>query len=264
MDATTLKQLLEAVSSSELSVAEAFSQLQTLPFADSQDGRIDHHRAIRRGFPEVIFGQYKTPEQAANIFHTLSQQHDTVLCTRITEAHAHAIAQLVPESTYVPEANLVFAAPSSIPNRGRGTVLVICAGTADLPVAREALWTSRLMGNHTELLSDVGVAGLHRILAELPIIRDAEVVIVVAGMEGALPSVVGGLSDRPLIAVPTSVGYGASQGGWAALLGMLSSCAAGITVVNIDNGFGAAYAASLANRKREQPSTPPPSIQLDT
>lgn len=264
MDRSTLTQLLSAVQQSEVSVEEALSHLQQLPFSDLPEARLDHHRALRRGFPEVIYGEKKTPEQVATLFKALKQKHSTVLCTRIRDDHAQATLEQTPEAIYHKQARLLFYAPPEIANRGRGKILVICAGTADLPIAEEALWTTRLMGNEVELLTDVGVAGLHRTLREIPRIRQASVVIVVAGMEGALPSVIGGLTDRPVIAVPTSVGYGTSQGGWAALLGMLSSCTAGITVVNIDNGFGAGYAAALMNRSHtEEAQAPLISIQTE-
>lgn len=262
MDKRHLLELLEAVQRNELSTADALHRLQTLPFADSAAARIDHHRALRRGFPEVIYGQFKTPEQVASIFEQLVAKHDIVLCTRATQEHAQATKAIAPQSTYDGLSQCLYQAPEAIPNRGRGKILVLCAGTTDLPVAKEAVLTAQLMGNHVELQADVGVAGLHRILAEIPRLREAEVVIVVAGMEGALPSVVGGLTDRPVIAVPTSIGYGVSQGGWAALVGMLSACTSGITVVNINNGFGAGYAASLINRRRSETNPLPNTISI--
>lgn len=216
----------------------------------SDAGRLDLDRARRRGFPEVIFGHRKTPEQVATLFSDLGARNDVVLCTRVNEAQVAATKAVFPACQHDPVARALFFERSPVADRGRGEVLVVAAGTTDLPTAQEALLTARLMGNRVEMLFDVGVAGLHRLLSVMERIKQAEIVIVVAGMEGALPSVLGGLCDRPIIAVPTSVGLGTGADGSAALHSMLNSCVAGLTVVNIDNGFGAGYAASLMNRKR--------------
>ena len=245
-----IRSVLELVRQDALSVEEAYERLRHFPYAQLTEGRVDHHRALRRGFPEVIFGQGKTPTQVLAIFGELALHHAIVLCTRADRTQADAVQSAFPDAVFDEKARCLYRAPAEIPIRGRGEILVVAAGTSDLPVAQEALLTARLMGNRVSMLVDVGVAGLHRLLAEIERLRQAEILIVVAGMEGALPSVVAGLTDRPLIAVPTSIGYGVGAGGIAALLSMLTSCAAGVTVVNIDNGFGAAYAASLMNRLR--------------
>ena len=257
MDERILRQLLDGVGAGSVSVEDAVQRIKTLPYDVTGDARLDKHRALRRGFPEVILGEGKTPEQVAHLFARLHQEYDVVLCTRATPEQVEATREQTPHCIYDPLARVLFVAPEDITDRGRGKVCVVSAGTADLRVAREALWTAALMGNSVELIQDVGVAGLQRLLGVLEQIRAAEIVIVVAGMEGALPSVVAGLCDRPIVAVPASVGYGSGKGGWPALLAMLNSCAAGITVVNIDNGFGAGYAASLANRHRLMPESAP-------
>lgn len=251
MDKEDIYQLLVKVKDGQVSPEDATAQMEDLPFEKLSSGRLDHHRALRRGFPEVICGQGKTPEQVAELFLHLSEKNDVVLCTRIEEKHYAATKEKVPNCQYDPVAGALFLEPAEITDRGRGQILVVAAGTADLPVAREALLTARLMGNQVELLIDVGVAGLQRLLSVMDQIKAAEVVIAIAGMEGAMPSVMGGLCDRPIIAVPTSIGFGTGEKGYAALLSMLNSCVAGLTVVNIDNGFGAGYAAALINRKRE-------------
>lgn len=219
-----------------------------MPYEDLGFAKPDHHRSIRQGFPEVILAEGKTSEQIAAIAKCLSDQNQNVLVTRVAPDQVEGIQGALPSFRYHPEARAGTVVRRKIRVRGRGTILVVSAGTADLPVSEEALLTASLMGNRVDLLADVGVAGIHRLLENQTQLMAASVIIVVAGMEGALPSVVGGLVDRPVIAVPTSVGYGASFGGLAALLAMLNSCAAGVTVVNIDNGFGAAFAASLINR----------------
>ncbi|MCB9639259.1 MAG: nickel pincer cofactor biosynthesis protein LarB [Myxococcales bacterium] len=249
MEKQAIRQLLEQVKQEELTIDEALKRLAILPFASFEESRIDHHRALRRGFPEVIFAQGKTPEQVAKIFSHLCEHHEVVLATRVDAVQAEAVRSVVADVTYDSLARCLYRAPENLEDRGRGEILVLAAGTSDLPVAREAYLTAQLMGNRMGMLVDVGVAGLHRLLGELERVRAAEILIVVAGMEGALPSVVAGLVDRPLVAVPTSIGYGVGMGGIAALMTMLNSCAAGVTVVNIDNGFGAAYAASLMNRR---------------
>jgi NCAIR mutase (PurE)-related protein len=216
--------------------------LESLPFAT-----IDHHRALRNGYPEVIFAEGKTAEQVVEIAARIAHHGDGFLATRVPEAMRPAIAERFPNAQLNNVARTAFLAPNSPPPAGRGTVLIITAGTSDIPVAEEAAVTACALGNTVARLTDVGVAGIHRVLAQGDALAQASVVIVVAGMEGALASVVGGLVAAPVIAVPTSIGYGASFGGIAALLGMLNSCASGVTVVNIDNGFGAACAASRIN-----------------
>jgi NCAIR mutase (PurE)-related protein len=223
-------------------------QLRSLPFEDLGFAKVDHHRSLRTGLPEVIFGQGKTAEQIIEIARTLAAQSHNVLITRIDADKAERLRDAVPETSYFPAARAATIVGRKPKIVGRGTILVVAAGTSDLPVAEEAALTAELMGNVVERVHDVGVSGIHRLFAHREQLHAASVLVVVAGMEGALPSVVGGLVDRPVIAVPTSIGYGASFGGLAALLAMLNSCAAGITVVNIDNGFGAGVAAGLINR----------------
>ncbi len=224
----------------------ALDSLRTLPFEDLGFARIDHHRALREGFPEVILGLGKTPEQVAAIAGRILEQSERLLVTRATPEQYGALAAVAPDAIYHGECRAIIVERVILP-RNPG-IAVLCAGTADLPVAEEAALTADLMGNQVVRLYDVGVAGLHRLLAHLDVLNAARVLVVVAGMEGALPSVVGGLVGVPVIAVPTSIGYGASFHGLAALLGMLNSCAAGVSVVNIDNGFGAGYLAALINR----------------
>lgn len=247
MDQQKLKELLNCVAQREITVDQALEKLKTLPYEDLGFAKVDHHRSIRCGFPEVIFCEGKKPEHVAQIFYELAGIHQTVLGTRADEQAYWAVRKLCPGASYFAAARcLVYGMPEKPVFAGK--VLVISAGTADLPVAEEAAVCALAMGNPVERLFDVGVAGLHRLLDRQYLLQQAAVIIVVAGMEGALPSVVGGLTDRPVIAVPTSVGYGASFGGLAALLGMLNSCAAGVGVVNIDNGFGAAALATAINR----------------
>jgi hypothetical protein len=252
MDPRRLKALLEDVQAGRRSIDQAVDDLRHLPFRDVGGvATVDHHRHLRQGFPEVVFGEGKTAEQIALIMAELAAAGGTVLATRVSSEKAEAVRAALPAARYEPTPRLLVIEQGEWRDRGRGQVLVVSAGTADAPVAEEAAVVARLMGNRVERVNDVGVAGVHRTLAHVERLRDAEVLIVVAGMEGALPTLVGGLVDRPVIAVPTSVGYGASYGGLAALLGMMTSCAAGVTVVNIDNGFGAAVAASLINRRRD-------------
>ena len=247
MDRERLRRLLEAVREGQIAPEAALEALAVAPYVDAIDARIDLHRALRQGLPEVIYGAGKSPRQIADAARTLVAHGQPALVTRVdAEAAAQVLAEL-PGGEYVADARVVWFGPSPEP-RGHSTVVVVCAGTADLPVAREASEVARRFGNKVELLADVGVAGLHRLLDALPLLRSAKVLIVVAGMEGALPSVVAGLVAAPVIAVPTSVGYGASFGGVAALLAMLNSCAPNVAVVNIDNGFGAAALATLINR----------------
>lgn len=249
MDPNELRTLLRAFRNGDLHEDEALERLRHLPFEDVGDAVVDHHRAIRQGFPEVIFGESKSVGQIERIMVALAAKGNNILVTRIDETKALELGKAFPQARHHPEARCLTLEQKPVERRGRGTVLVVSAGTSDLPVAAEALVTLRMLGNDAEHLYDVGVAGIHRLLARREKLFSARVIIVVAGMEGALPSVVGGLVDRPVIAVPTSVGYGAAFGGIAALLGMLNSCAAGVTVVNIDNGFGAAVAASTINRE---------------
>ncbi len=249
MNVTDIKLLLEQVQSGNQSIDEALERLRHLPFEDLGDAIIDHHRSLRQGFPEVIFGANKRVDQIERIITALLAKGNNILATRLEEDKAQQLLKAFPEATWHSDARCLTIEKNPVAITGRGTILVISAGTSDIPVAAEAVVTAKIMGNHVEQLFDVGVAGLHRLLARKDLLFSASVLIVVAGMEGALPSVVGGLVNRPVIAVPTSVGYGAAFGGVAALLGMLNSCASGVTVVNIDNGFGAGYAASLMNRE---------------
>ncbi|MEN3002555.1 MAG: nickel pincer cofactor biosynthesis protein LarB [Armatimonadota bacterium] len=238
-----LRQLLQAVRAGTLSVDEALDQLRDLPYETLEFARIDHHRALRKGFPEVVFGQGKTPEQVALLVERLAAR-GRVLATRVDPAQYEAVRQRVPQAVYHPEARALtvgdFPEPPEHPYG-----VVVSAGTADLPVAQEAALTARFMGARVETLFDVGVAGIHRVLDHRALLWEARAIVVVAGMEGALASVIGGLVACPVIAVPTSVGYGAHLGGLAPLLTMLNSCAPGVCVVNIDNGFGAGYCMAL-------------------
>jgi hypothetical protein len=243
-----LRSIFERVASGALAPDAAVEAIRHLPFEDLGFAKVDHHRALRNGAPEVIYGPGKTPAQIIAIARTQLAGEQNVLVTRLEAAVAAAVTAELPMLTYDGHARAAWWRHPDTVARGRGTIVVAAAGTADLPVAEEAALTAELMGNAVERVYDVGVAGIHRLFAHHDRLREASVLIVVAGMEGALPSVVGGLVDRPLIAVPTSVGYGASFGGLAALLAMLNSCAAGVTVVNIDNGFGAGVAAALINR----------------
>ncbi|MBM4298780.1 MAG: nickel pincer cofactor biosynthesis protein LarB [Deltaproteobacteria bacterium] len=248
MDTERLVRLLERVRSGKLAVPTALAQLRHLPFEDLGFAKIDHHRALRQGFPEVVMGQGKQAKDIAAIVAAMRRHKVNILVTRLDGDKIAQLKRYRTELKFHLGARAATWVGKPIKITGKGTVLVICAGTSDIPVAEEAALTASMMGNRVEKLFDVGVAGIHRILKNRKRLEAASVLIVVAGMEGALPSVVGGLTDKPVIAVPTSVGYGASFNGLAALLGMLNSCAAGVTVVNIDNGFGAGFAASLINR----------------
>ena len=250
MDKDQIKKLLEGVHAGRIGVDEAFQSLKTLPYDDLGFAKIDTHRSIRRGFPEVIFCEGKTPEQIRDIVRKMAEHNSVILGMRASEADYHAVKEVSDSVTYHPDARAirVGAKPEAI---HQGTILIISAGTADLPVAEEAAITAESMGHRVERLYDAGVAGVHRLLGNKERLFDAKVLIVVAGMEGALPGVVGGLVDKPVIAVPTSVGYGVSFNGLSALLTMLNTCVPGIAVVNIDNGFGAGYLASLINRLGE-------------
>ncbi len=236
--------LLQQVAEGSLTPSQVLEQLALPPIEELPFATIDHHRALRQGYPEVIFAAGKTTDQVVTITERIAARGSGVLITRTSDAVREAIGGRFPAAELHAVARTAYLPPDEAPPEGRGSILIVTAGTSDLPVAEEAAVTARALGNTVERLTDVGVAGIHRLLAQSEALGRAAVVIVVAGMEGALPSVVGGLVRRPVIAVPTSVGYGASFGGIAALLGMLNSCAAGVTVVNIDNGFGAAYAAS--------------------
>ncbi len=251
MKAEQLGTLLAEVAAGRLTPDAALDRLRQLPFEDLTFARIDHHRALRQGQPEVVFCEGKTPEQVVAICERLAAMSGGFLGTRCSEAHAAAVRRAFPRAVWSPVARTVHLHPDGTPEApaDAGTILVVSAGTSDLPVAEEAAVVAEVFGHRVERLADVGVAGIHRLFASSDRLHQADVIIVVAGMEGALPSVVGGLVAVPVIAVPTSVGYGASFGGLAALLGMLNSCAAGVTVVNIDNGFGAAAAASRICRR---------------
>jgi len=248
MTPAQLRDILDRLASGGLDVDGALGAIKHLPFDDLGFARVDHHRQLRVGFPEVIFGQGKTAAQIAAIAARLAGAGQNVLVTRLDATIAAEVQQSLPELDYDPVSRTAILSVEPRRSATRGTVLVVAAGTTDLPVAEEAARTLQAFGDPVERLYDVGVSGLHRLLASKEQLTQATVLVVVAGMEGALPSVVAGLVDRPVIAVPTSVGYGASFGGLAALLAMLNSCAAGVTVVNIDNGFGAAVAASTINR----------------
>lgn len=248
MDREIVRELLAAVRGGQVSVAEALERLRFLPFEDLGYARLDHHRSLRRGLGEVIFAPGKEEDEIIEIMAHMQAQRENILVTRLSAARAAAVQARFPESTYAARAGVLTLLMHPVPPAGLGTILVLSAGTADLPVAEEAVVTARFFGNTVATAFDTGVAGLHRVLSLRAELSAARVIIVAAGMEGALPSVVAGLVDRPVIAVPTSTGYGASFGGLAALLAMLNACAAGVTVVNIDNGFGAAYAATLMNR----------------
>jgi pyridinium-3,5-biscarboxylic acid mononucleotide synthase len=242
-----LKRLFQQVKQGKVSPDDAVQKLQHLPFEDLGFAKVDHHRAIRIGMPEVIFGQGKTATHVAAIFERLAMRKNNVLATRTTKAQFEEVRSLIPAAEFHDAARCITLKQDK-KKYGKGKIAIISAGTSDIPVAEEAVVTAEIMGNEVEHLYDVGVAGIHRLLANRDVISRARVLIVCAGMEGALPSVVGGMAGVPVIAVPTSVGYGASFQGLAALLGMLNSCASNVTVVNIDNGFGAGYVASLINR----------------
>jgi NCAIR mutase (PurE)-related protein len=243
-----VRELLEDVRRGEVDTEQALEALSRMPFVDVPDARVDTHRALRNGLPEVVFAPGKTPEQIARIVRTLRESEQDVLVTRIEADVASRVEGELAGGEYSPTSRLLWYGPADVAIVGKGTIAVVSAGTSDIPVASEAVEVAQRFGNKVDSLFDVGVAGIHRLLASSDVLRSARVVIAVAGMEGALPSVVGGLVDKPVIAVPTSIGYGAAFGGIAALLGMLTSCASNVTVVNIDNGFGAAYVATLVNR----------------
>ncbi len=243
-----MREILESVASGRMTAEAALARLKHLPFEDLGFAKIDRHRDIRRGVPEVVFGESKSIDQLAQIGRGVVRARMNLIITRLSADKAGALKRRLKGLTYHPEARLAAIISDGVPRSGHGEVMIISAGTSDLPVAEEAALCAEMFGNKVQRLYDVGVAGLHRLTANLDAISRASVLIVVAGMEGALPSVVAGLLDKPVIAVPTSVGYGTAFGGIAALLGMLNTCSSGVTVVNIDNGFGAALAATLVNR----------------
>jgi NCAIR mutase (PurE)-related protein len=248
MKTEDIRKVLEQVKRGSVSINNALQKLKTLPLEDIGFATLDHHRTLRKGFPEVIWGEGKTSKQIVAIIKKMLSKKHPILVTRVDARKAASIKRALPAITYHITSRLVTLNTKNIPNSGKGTILVVSAGTSDIPVAEEALITAATMGNTVEHLYDVGVAGIHRLVEKKESLLAASVLIVVAGMEGALPSVIGGLVDKPVIAVPTSTGYGTGFGGIAALLSMLNSCASGIAVVNIDNGFGAGYIASLINR----------------
>lgn len=247
MDQAYLTYLMEQVASGEISPEKAVEELKDLPFEDLGFANIDHHRNLRTGYPEAVFCQGKKPEQIAAIMKELAEKNKNVIGTRAVKEDYEAVKRVLPKAEFHEDARMIVVIKEPAPRR-EGTIAIVTAGTADIPVAEEAAITAQALGNRVDRIYDVGVAGIHRLFAKLDRIRSAKVVIVVAGMEGALASVVGGLVERPVIAVPTSIGYGANLGGISALLSMLNSCANGVGIVNIDNGFGAAYLASNINR----------------
>jgi NCAIR mutase (PurE)-related protein len=247
MDESRLKDLLASLQAGDVSVDEALARLRHLPYEDIGYAALDHHRAIRTGFPEVVLGEGKTPEQIAGIAERLAAHADAVLVTRASPEAYRLVHERLPDARYEPSARAISLERTRAPKRPG--VVVCCAGTSDMPVAEEARVTAELMGSAVDAMYDVGVAGIHRLLDKSERLSAAKAIVVVAGMEGALPSVVAGLVSAPVIAVPTSIGYGASFRGLAPLLAMLNACAAGVAVVNIDNGFGAGYLAAVINRQ---------------
>ncbi len=241
-----MRALLSAVADGRTDIESAVEELRHLPYEDIGFARVDHHRGLRDAVPEVILGQGKTPEQVIGIAQKLLDRADRLLITRVEADAARAILDSIPDGKHHGVARCITVDRATVPKQEG--VVVVCAGTADLPVAEEAAVTAEIIGNDVKRAYDVGVAGIHRVLDQVPLLRSARAIVVVAGMEGALPSVVAGLVSVPVIAVPTSIGYGASFGGLAPLLSMLNSCAAGVAVVNIDNGFGAGYLAAIINR----------------
>jgi NCAIR mutase (PurE)-related protein len=248
MSRDRIRELLENVRRGEVEVESALESLARLPFVDTTHARVDTHRALRQGIAEAVFGVGKTPEQIVDVVRALRDAGQDVLVTRVETEAAAVVTRELGDGDYDELARILWFGPAEVRIQGKGSIAVISAGTADAPVAAEAAVVAERFGNRVELLKDVGVAGIHRLFASMDVLRSARVLIVVAGMEGALPSVVGGLVDKPVIAVPTSVGYGAALSGVTALLGMLTSCASNVSVVNIDNGFGAASVATLINR----------------
>lgn len=249
MQEGALRELLLAFQRGEVTLEDALARLRHLPYEDLGFAKLDHHRHLRHGVPEVVFGQGKTPEQIAALVARLLERSALALVTRANEAAYAAVRRIAPEAVYHPQARLITVRRGALPEP-EGLIAVVSAGTADIPVAEEAAVTAEALGNRVERFYDVGVAGLHRLLGVHERLMAARVIVCVAGMEGALPSVVGGLVGVPVIAVPTSIGYGVGSGGLAALLGMLNSCSPNVVVVNIDNGFGAGFVASLINRSK--------------
>ena len=249
MNNEDLNQLLKSVAAGRLSVEDAAGKLRHIAYEDIEYAHVDHHRSLRKGFPEVIFGQGKTADQVIGIMEKMKDQENVILATRIKRNKADAILACFSGAVYHADAKKIVWASKKPRVVGRGTITIVSAGTSDIPVAKEAYLTAKAMGNRVETIFDVGVSGIHRLFSHKDIIDNASVLIVVAGMEGALPSVVAGMVSRPVIAVPTSVGYGVSLGGLTALFAMLNSCSSNVAVVNIDNGFGAGYMASIINRK---------------
>jgi|ERR1051326_1401109 NCAIR mutase (PurE)-related protein len=254
MQAEAIREILDEVRSGARTVESAIDRLRDLPFEDLGYARLDHHRALRKGFPEVVFCEGKRIEQIIEILERLAQKHSGVLATRVTPEVYAAVRQRFPEVNYFHEARIIQLGPNSA-GATESVVLVVSAGTADIPVAEEAAVTANALGSKVERLYDVGVAGVHRLLAAREALNSASVIIVVAGMDGVLPAIVAGLVAAPVIAVPTSIGYGTGLGGTAALMTMLNACAPGIAVVNIDNGFGAGYMAHLINTRVTEPQT---------
>ncbi|KJS30390.1 MAG: 1-(5-phosphoribosyl)-5-amino-4-imidazole-carboxylate carboxylase [Desulfatitalea sp. BRH_c12] len=248
MNHNILTKMLKSVASGQISVETAHASLIDLALEDIEYAHIDHHRSLRKGFPEVIFGEGKTAEHIVGIMKKMKQQEQVILVTRTDAAKAATVMDHFPDAVYDQPARMIVWQRPPLPKSGQGTILVLSAGTSDIPVAREAILTADAMGNVVKSVFDVGVAGIHRLLAHKDLLEEARVLIVVAGMEGALPSVVAGMVRRPVIAVPTSVGYGVSLGGLTALFGMLSSCSSNVAVVNIDNGFGAGFMAASINQ----------------
>ena len=249
MDNDSLHFLLKSVAEGRLPVKEAAAKLSQIGYEDIEYAHVDHHRSLRKGFPEVIFGEGKSADQVMGIMETMKDQESVILVTRLEKNKADAVVARFPEAVYHPDARMIVWELKKPRIIGRGTLCIISAGTSDIPVAKEAYLTAKAMGNRVETIFDVGVSGIHRLFSHKEIVDKASVLIVVAGMEGALPSVVAGMVSRPVIAVPTSVGYGVSLGGLTALFAMLNSCSSNVAVVNIDNGFGAGYMASIINRK---------------
>ena len=249
MNKDDLNQLLKSVAAGRLPVEDAAEKLRHIAYEDIEYAHVDHHRSLRKGFPEVIFGEGKTADQVIGIMEKMKDQENVILATRVKQSKADAVLARFSDAVYHADAKMIVWQSRKPKIRGRGTITIISAGTSDIPVAKEAYLTAKAMGNRVETILDVGVSGIHRLFSHKDIIDNASVLIVVAGMEGALPSVVAGMVSSPVIAVPTSVGYGVSLGGLTALFAMLNSCSSNVAVVNIDNGFGAGYMASIINRR---------------
>lgn len=249
MTKDNIEKLLHKVKNGEKSIEEALNDLRDFPYSDLKFARIDHHREIRTGYPEIVYCAGKTTEQVISIFRSMSESENNIIGTRANEDMFIAVKSFLPDVVYYKTARVLSVRKKEL-QPSRSPIAVITAGTSDIPVAEEAAVTAELLGNNVLRVFDAGVAGIHRLVDKLPEIRKCRVIIVIAGMEGALASVVGGLVDKPVIAVPTSVGYGANFGGLSALLAMLTSCSAGVTVVNIDNGFGAGFSASMINKMK--------------